>query len=173
MDIQYDDKMYHQIEKKLSNTIDDSLFTTGKGYEVEQPIPYNDGPSLSRAEYIRQARESCMRQLNNTHMSPRVMDSLLPESIPEDVVMLPEKKKMKVMSFFHQDTTKENTKQELSEFRFLIIRMVCAIVLFLSVFIADQIEIKWGSFTHAAIRECITGNDKLVQLENIFVSFFK
>ena len=80
MDTGYEDMMYRQVEKSLSNDINDKLFVpielaekpnykehVNKHIEDESVNnainEYKDErPRLSRAEYILQAREACLRQ---------------------------------------------------------------------------------------------------------------
>ena len=69
--------MHHQISKNLSNNLNEGLFDTGKIFEhdghnssdvvSENDFNREDGtiPIISRAEYIRQAREACIRQMDS------------------------------------------------------------------------------------------------------------
>jgi hypothetical protein len=67
----------------------------------------------------------------------------------------------------------ENTPQEIAAFRALIIRTVCAIVLFLFIFVVDKFEISIGKITPGKIQEYVTGNDSLQELEDIIVTWIK
>ena len=90
-----------------------------------------------------------------------------------------EKKKVNRLRLFGENTYTEEmieqgeTPQELASFRALIIRTVCAIVIFLAVFIIDKFEIKIGEFTFEKVREYVTGKDTLKALENIIVTWLK
>ena len=93
MDTKYEDNILSQIEKNLSNNINENLFLTGRVFEggntltkkkflqeheeksknlssdkEEYPLVskehISDIPPLSRAELIRQAREACLKQPN-------------------------------------------------------------------------------------------------------------
>jgi len=211
MDTNMEDKMYHQIQKSLSNNINENLFTSGKTIDKEklplvrssvieptnitkegknteneylsESFEYISQPStLPRAEYIRQAREACLRQLSN--QSIRMMDTYSPE-IEEQDISLQNKKKAKALKLF-KDSEKalrspwnrsasgeENSLQELASFQSIIIRTICAIVLFLFIFLIDKFEFSLGNFSKVLVREYITGNDRLLQLEEIVVSWLK
>jgi hypothetical protein len=133
---------------------------------------------LSRAEYIRQAREACLRQLSNSQVysKPYDVNYMDPEPINQEQV---NNKQAKALKLFNTDSDAgdpaidENTPQEIASFRNLIIRTVCAIVLFLTVFIIDKFELKIGNITHIMIQDYVTGNDSLQGLEDILVTWFK
>lgn len=205
MDTNVDDKIYHQVQKSLSNNINEDLFSkqpfasssifdtprslvntgnlereaTNETHEYE-----NQSPTLSRAEYIRQAREACLRQMSASQNYSRTMDAFDFESEPQSVDLL-HKKKSKVMNLFHDGNktsgtiwgdnaaNEENSPQEIASFRNLIIRTVCALVIFLTIFAIDKFETKIGGFSYLMVREYITGNDRLQQLENIIVTWLK
>lgn len=208
MDNNSEDKIVRQIEKSLSNNINENLFMTGKTYEYNRSfmkgnnallpaeeqnrletekedyplVSYdyisNTQPTLSRAEYIRQAREACLRQLSNIQLYSRPYDVnyMDTEVIPTEQL---NQKKAKAWKLFHEegevksDSKTENTPQEIASFRALIIRTVCAIVLFISVFIFDKLELNIGGLSNHMIQSYITGNDSLQQLENFVVSWLK
>ncbi|MDF2943834.1 MAG: putative rane protein [Herbinix sp.] len=209
MDSKVEDKMVRQIEKNLSNNINENLFLTGRIFEkdtkvnqtsiaespnsmshtTETPMDYsansyeysnqNQPQSiLSRAEYIRQARESCLRQLSAMSAGSSTYNTIYPDADPlnEDILG---RKKPKVAKQFHEETIVEgeyrevNTPQEIAAFRFLIIRMVCAIVLFLTIFLFDKFDFKVGTFTSEVIQEYVTGNDSMQDLENMLVTWLK
>lgn len=206
-----EDKMYHQIEKSLSNNINENLFTSGKVFEKEKlPLIRSSGiepinatkvskdsereylsdsfdyisqpPSLPRAEYIRQAREACLRQLSN--QSSRAMDTYSSESEELDPLLL-NKRKAKALKLFkdseralrspwnRSNPQEENSPQEIASFQSLIIRTICAVVLFLCIFLIDKFEFSLGAFSRELVREYITGNDNLVQLEQFIVTWLK
>lgn len=117
MDAGYEDKMYRQIEKSLSNNINERLYVpievmdrpvfSGRSNKpAVDSISYDEGAAgtendyfnrnraddrgpagnpladnreegsrLTRAEYIMQAREACLRQLNAMDSSSRTYDS--------------------------------------------------------------------------------------------------
>ena len=225
MDTNMEDKMYHQIEKSLSDSINENLFLNGNSPALQadklpavrssremQPAEISRGsnnmqpaqisraannispvyrqeadyidqqPILSRAEYIRQAREACLRQLSN--QSIQIMDACNPESIEQQPDVI-NKKKVRAMQLFKdsdrgfgllRDGEQEeelNSPQEIASFRSLIIRMVCAIVLFLAVFLIDKFNFSVGGFSKSVIREYVTGKDVFEKLEQLVVAWFK
>lgn len=222
MDTNMEDKMVRQIEKNLSNNINENLFLTGRVFEKKETkdsensirnlqsttvvrsqdlkLPediekqeklLNDNykssydydysyltPGMSRAEYIRQAREACLRQLSSAgQYSSRTYDTPITDTEDTPSEQL-KRKTTNAMKLFHDDirrdtTREEPTPQELASFRSLIIRTVCAIVIFLSIFIIDKFNIKIGGFTKEVVQEFVTGNDTLKTLEDIVVSWLK
>jgi len=208
MDSKVEDKIVRQIEKNLSNNINENLFLTGRIFEkdtkvntsstvLDNPEPkihtsetsmdhsassyeYSNQPStiLSRAEYIRQARESCLRQLSAMSSGTATYNNIYPDVDPPNPEYLGHKK-ARTMKLFREDPMseseykEENTPEEIASFRFLIIRTVCAIMLFLTIFIFDKFNFKIGSFTSEIVQEFVTGNDSLLELENILVTWLK
>jgi hypothetical protein len=212
MDTNMEDKMYHQIEKSLSNNINENLFTVGKVYDKEKlPMLYssvvepidlqkeensyksespeeaheylNQTPAMSRAEYIKQAREACLRQLSS--QSIRIMDTY-PAEIEEPEPTALTNKKARTMKLFGDGekvikspwggkttSAAEDSLQDIASFHSLVIRMVCAIVLFLCVFLIDKFDFQLGTFSKELVREYITGKDYLKQLEEIVVTWLK
>lgn len=208
MDTKNEDTMVRQIEQNLSNNINDNLFLTGRvvktnrlpmkeeaSFELDGDtkkldslspdyplVSYdyiNTVPStVSRAEYIRQAREACLRQLSSAQLYSRPYDVNYMETTAQQPEQL-EHKKAKVWKLFHDDAiednrqAEENSPQEIAAFRALIIRTVCAIVLFLAVFLIDKFDFKIGNMTPTMIKEYVTGNDTLQELEDIIVTWLK
>ncbi len=205
MDIKSEDTMVRQIEKNLSNNINENLNLTGRvlynnklhsknnseyptNQETKELTEQPDYPlvssdyisnnpmSLSRAEYIRQARESCLRQLSNQQLYCRPYDSNYVEAeLPVSEQL--NHKKARALRLFHDGmhdeapAREQNSPQEIAAFRALIIRTVCAIVLFLFVFIIDKFEIEVGKITPDLIQEYVTGNDTFQDLEDIVVTW--
>ncbi|HWT76851.1 MAG TPA: hypothetical protein VN258_19295 [Mobilitalea sp.] len=205
MDTKSEDKIVRQIEKSLSNNINENLFLTGrvfdhnrtsvngntalavtdnpKNKEAEQeeyPLVskdyISDSPiTISRAEYIRQAREACLRQLSNTQIYSRPYDVNYMEPVEESPEQF-NNKKAKAWNLFHEEeaASKEvDTPQEIASFRFLIIRTICAVVLFLTIFLIDKFEFTIGNLTPGMIQEYVTGNDSLQSLEDFIVTWLK
>ena len=154
-------------------SVEETKDTMNESYEY-----YNPQPTLSRAEYIRQAREACLRQLNITQTSHPIYAYQEAEQ-NDGKKSLTEKKKVNRLRLFGENTYTEEmieqgeTPQELASFRALIIRSVCAIVIFLAVFIIDKFEITIGEFTFEKVKEYVTGKDTLKALENIIVTWLK
>lgn len=197
MDTKSEDKIVRQIEKSLSNNMNENLFLTSEHTnsvvvtkeegkkELEDPdyplFSYdkiNDSQiTMSRAEYIRQAREACLRQLSNSQVYSRAYDVnyMEAEAVIADQPLT--NKKEKAWKLFSDeprtDSMEEDTPGEIASFRSLIIRTVCAVVLFISVFVIDKFELSIGKLTHTMIQEYVTGNDSLQVLENFIVTWLK
>lgn len=178
-----EDKMVQQIEKSLSDHINDSF----KVHAEEQPIisfDYSNPISISRAEYIRQAREACLRQLSEVQSTARAYDSYYLEPLQKNAVT-PEAGVVRHKGLFRDglgysgnnaenpEMNEEITWKEQAAFRFLIIRMVCAIVLFLVIFMFDKFDLKIGAFTPDKVQEYVTGKDSLKELEEKLVTWLK
>lgn len=211
MDTNIDEKMYHQIEKNLSNNMNENLFTSGrifdndskllmgnsvfdnsasanekepsKEYDEEWHAQVTMPQTLSRAEYIRQAREACLRQMSAQSIV-RNYDYYDVDTEEQSIDVPVRKKSRSLKSLYDMDTQtvenesakpvmEENTPQEIAAFRSLIIRIICAFVLFLSVFAIDKFDIKAGKINPQIVEEYVTGNDTLQVLENIIVTWLK
>lgn len=183
MDKKVEDNMVQQIEKNLSSHIDETLMIPSK----EQPIvsfDYSNPISISRAEYIRQAREACLRQLSEVQSTARTYDSYYLEPISANTGAT-EAGQVRHKGLFRDgygyagnkavdiELDEELARKEQAAFRFLIIRMVCAVVLFLTIFAFDKLNIKIGAFTPDKIQEYVTGKDNLKELEEILVTWLK
>lgn len=205
MDTKLDDRVYHQIEKKLSDSISDNLFATGNILEeskelianevtmkeppyLKEELPVNTNNSyenseyssssipLSREEYIRQAREACLRQLNSLSNMGKYSSGINEEQVLGNI----SHQKKSIISkdplgnaiVKYNDSSYES-EQEIASFRSLVIRIVCAFVLFLSVFIIDKFNITIGNLNPIVVREYITGIDYLETLETFVVTLFK
>ena len=124
--------------------------------------------ALSRDEYIRIARESCTRNLgynggsknHNGKMNKgyanaekiRPWDQSVPSHRPEltdSFVLAP----FKVKS--------------------LLIRLICALVLFLSVFLFDKFDLKVKTFNSKNIQEMVSSSQSIDDAENFFVNLFE
>jgi hypothetical protein len=200
MDASYEDKIYSQIEKNLSNNIDEKYYVptemvdrypyidkTNNNVNQRQEDSiyfdkaniYNENPNnqvgqarLSRAEYIRQAREACLRQLNAYDTSGRISDYIFREDDTANSVY-GKKKKDKVSKLFNQGRDEENMEKELLSYKSLVIRTVCALVIFFSLFIIDKIKFELGNFTYETIRHYVTGFNQMDIIEEIIVSWLK
>lgn len=240
MDTKNEDTMVRQIEKNLSNNLNDSLFLTGKAYDSsrppaknstvinwsentntlkatsggkgtdtsksngimrnnkptkisenensereanqEYPLVSNDYisniPGISRAEYIRQARESCLRQLSSIQIYSKPYDVNYMDSETASDEQL-NQKKAKAMKLFQNNEEEENSKPkentilEFASYRSLIIRSACAIVLFLGIFAFDKFNFKVGDFSNSTIQEYVMDNDALQELEDMIVTWLK
>jgi hypothetical protein len=200
-----EDKIVHQIEKSLSNNINEDLFMTGRLYEdqkfpsvksntglipedrrksssskEEYPLVSNEHRmdsqvTLSRAEYIRQAREACLRQLSSSQVYSRAYDVNYMEN-DTPVLEVEDKNNAKEWGLFQKTKATdypEETEQDIASFRSLMVRTVCAILLFVTIFVIDKFEIKVGNITHTMIQEHVTGNDTLQEVENWLVGWLE
>lgn len=177
MDTKSEDKMIRQIEKNLTDQINEEYPLYSNDYINKEPV------TMSRAEYIRQARESCLRQLSNTQVysKPYDVNYMNMENMKQET---PLPKKSKNWNLFHvgsqdnlvkseKSAIEENTPQEIASFHSLVIRTVCAIVIFITIFVINKFDINIGAITADSIREYVTGNDKLQELENLVVTWLK
>lgn len=206
MDTKYEDNILSQIEKNLSNNINENLFLTGRVFEggntltkkkflqeheeksknlssdkEEYPLVskehISDIPPLSRAELIRQAREACLKQLNESQSYSRPYEPsyISLETANTDVPAVKKGGHFRLFSDgFRSDKGRdEASPQEIAAFRSLVIRSICAVILFLCLFIIDKFELKIGDITNTKIEEYITGNNALKALEDMFVAWLK
>jgi hypothetical protein len=203
MDKKVEDKMVQQIEKNLNNNINENLFLTGNIYDkdkspmklqtlgnkkalpagrdtaVENPLVnrdyYNPAIPVSRAEYIRQARESCLRQLSTMQSTARAYDSYYLDAALQNAEG-EQNRKPKPYRLFQEGIEQgkdEDSLRELAAFRFLIIRMVCAFIIFLSIFLIDKFDFSVGNFNSVKIQEYISGKDSLKELEEFVITLLK
>ena len=64
-------------------------------------------------------------------------------------------------------------EKELLSYKSLVIRTVCALVIFFSLFIIDKIKFELGNFTYETIRHYVTGFNQMDIIEEIIVSWLK
>lgn len=207
MDSRYEDNMLSQIEQNLSNNISENLFLTGKVFENSKSLTkkkylqeqeqakentntddreyplvstdyINNTPAaVSRAEYIRQAREACLRQLSNNQLYVKPYELNFPDPNTDAADTGHNKRTGRIRLFslgsHYTGDSEEDNPQEIAAFRALIIRTVFAIVLFISLFVLDKFKINLGKITYSMIREYISGSDALKALEDVIVAWFK
>jgi len=207
MDSKSEDKIVQQIERSLSNNIDENIFFSGRIYDdhisqkrsnrvpalaiegdddqtdtQEYPLVSNDyisdyQPSISRAEYIRLAREACLKQLSNSQVYTKPYDAnYMDNETPTDEELT--EKKAKAWKLFSEDAAAKESKhedspQEIASFHALIIRTICAVILFLTIFAIDKFEVNIGGLNHSMIQQYVTGNDSLQEFEDIIVTWLK
>ena len=199
MDANVEDKIVHQIEKNLSNNINENLFGTGRLIEDKKQSEHNnsvfvdsakvrDGknsliekgreetdlslPQLSRAEYIRQAREACLRQMNATPSVLRGAGNAIDENEILHPALLGKKKQKEDLLLFNTAEEEDNAL-EAAAYRSLMIRTICAVMLFLSIFLIDKFKMKFGDFSFKTVEELVRGKDSLAALEDLIVSWLK
>lgn len=197
MDANVEDKIVRQIEKNLSTNMNDNLFGSGRLIEDRRPVELNNPvletslsvresrgglpeknkddtelsiTQLSRAEYIRQAREACLRQMNAT---PSVMRGA-GNAIDENEILHPALISRKKQKEDHGDRLKEeDSALEVAAYRSLIIRTVCAVMIFVSIFLIDKFKMKFGDFSFKTVEDFVRGKDGLAALEDLIVSWLK
>lgn len=171
--------MYTQAQKSITNNLNDKLFVPieiidNSTYDDSNDIRIVDAiePKLSRAEYILQAREACLRQMNTLNTTSRISNLYIDDD-SSAYSNNERKKRSKVERLFDEGSGEENLPGEIASYRSLVIRTVCAVVLFISIFIIDKIKLSWGTFSYESIREYVTGNNQLRALEEVIVSWLK
>lgn len=202
MDTKIDDRIYDQIEKKLSDSISENLFATGNLLEeskelianevsITEPVIYDEIESvnvdntyeysnssipLSREEYIRQAREACLRQLNNISNRSKYntgnYDNPALNDLSYNKKNTINKDSLGNTIIKYNDNPYE-TEQDIASYRSLVIRILCALVIFLSVFLIDKFNITIGQLNPIVVQEYVTGKDYMETLETFVVSLFK
>lgn len=168
---------------KKDNIQEDPILNSNrKEYEDKSKNNYNydkyydeyneDVPTMSRAEYIRRAREACLRQMNTIDNYGRIIDNYINEEEPYNP-LFGKKKKDKVTKLFQEGREEEDMPDEIASYKSLIIRTVCAVVIFISIFIIDKVKVDWGNFSYETIKHYVTGNNQLKTFEEIIVSWLK
>lgn len=169
METYEDDRMISQIETSLASSMSDDIYQSRdifqprdtyqsrdayqsddiyisndvyQGQDIAQAIP------MSRAEYIRQAREACHKQLN---LDPKEVKG----------------------GRYREEPNENISSHELASYHGLILRSLCAIVIFIIIFAIDKLDIKVGSFSSEYIEDFVTTNKTLEYLENLVVTWLK
>ena len=168
-----------------SQTYNDGVFQTGEFYDKDSGKVNNEWlknqedtdrlqeekPVMSRSEYIRLAREACLRQLYALESSAGSSHNYVNEEIHNS--LFGKKKKDKISGLFQEGKQEDTLSEEFASYKSLLIRTVCAIVIFISIFIIDKIKVKWGDFSYETIKHYVTGYNQLEKLEEIIVSWLK
>ena len=120
----------------------------------------------SRAEYIKLARESCTRNLNaqglNNKNNSKIKDEnknikgLLKKGAPVD----------------YYSFTQGEFDVPSSSIKFFAIRVICAFMLFLTVFIIDKLNIEFRGISSKSIKQLVASNQGVEDAENFLVSLF-
>lgn len=121
----------------------------------------------SRAEYIRLARESCSKNLSSTHGNSK----------NQGLYKMKENEKIDKVKLWNHDKvgsiTENQTLFTLSSGKIILIRTICALLLFLSVFLIDHFDINMKKLNSKFIQESIMSNQTVEDAENFFVSVFQ
>lgn len=132
------------------------------------------GPMITRAEYIRQAREACMRQMNETQYAPQ--QNQVDESANIGLETMYPRHRRREESYWNTPAARsreEDTPQELASFRSLVIRTACAAFICAAVIVIDLLDIKIGGVSTEVVREYVVGKDYLRSLEEAITTFIK
>jgi len=164
----YKEDFTYRDQRSIENWNENELSAN----QVENSRYQQDRPPISRAEYIRLAREACLKQLNALEYSPDRDYSYIGNEETHNS-LFGRKKKDKVARLFQEGKEVSDSSEELAAYKSLIIRTVCAAVIFLSIFLIDKIKLEWGKFSYETIRQYVTGNNHLKTLEEIIVSWLK
>lgn len=127
--------------------------------------------TLSRDEYVRLARESCTRNLsyNGGNIKNHGMNKNKGYINP-DKVRTWDQTDMKStdmsMTETHFNMTSINVKS-------LLIRLICALMLFLTVFLIDKFDVKVKTFDSKYIQDLVSSDQGIDQAENFFVTLFE
>ncbi len=125
--------------------------------------------TLSRDEYIRIARESCTRNLGynggaKNHSSKMNKGYAYTEKIrPWDQGGMGYKPELTDSPF------------TIAPFKVksLLIRLICALVLFLSIFLFDKFDLKVKTFNSKNIQEMVSSSQSIDDAESFFVNLFE
>lgn len=124
--------------------------------------------ALSRDEYIRIARESCTRNLgyNGTKNHNGKMNkgyAYTEKTRPWD---------QGGMSHRPELTDSQFTIAPF-KIKSLLIRLICALVLFLSIFLFDKFDLKVKTFNSKNIQEMVSSSQSIDDAETFFVNLFE
>lgn len=128
----------------------------------------NDYIVPSREEYIRLARESCLKNLGN---NPREMDTNKNNKV--NLVGSPysyEKNDYGRESFFIP-SGKMNLNQKW--IKHLLIRSICALLLFLTIFLIDKFKFTYKELSSQKIETIVTSSKGFDATEDYIVNLFK
>lgn len=117
-------------------------------------------PNLSRAELIKLARDSCSKNLGPVNRNSKEYGLA----------------KQKEQHYY--DGRAYDLSGKLSEIppvsiKFFLIRVICALMIFLTVLLIDKLDINFGSVNSDYIRKCVSSNQEIEDAERIVVSFFE
>lgn len=117
-----------------------------------------DSIALSRDEYIRMARESCVK---NLHPDGGTNKNEL------------HKKNARNYDFYKNSELFSGMNIKSTGMRSLLIRTICVLVLFLSILMVDKLKISVNTFNSDFIKNAIVSNEGVEKAEDFFVSVLK
>ncbi len=124
-------------------------------------------PVLSRDEYIRLARESCTRNLSYTNGATKNYGTY--KNLKSENPKLWNRADVK--NRFSMGRTGLNIPA--INLKSFLIRIICALMLFLTIFIIDKFGVKLKAFNSKYIQEMVSSNKSIEDAENFFVSLFE
>ncbi|WMJ88137.1 hypothetical protein [Anaerocolumna sp. MB42-C2] len=126
--------------------------------------------ALSRDEYIRMARESCNRNAgynssnSKNHGTNKNKGYLNSEKFRTWDQAAPVSR---------HNLSEDGLNMTAVNIKSLLIRTICALILFLTVFIFDKFDLKVNTFNTKYIQDMVTSNQSINQAEDYFVSLFE
>ncbi|MFU0827618.1 MAG: hypothetical protein ACFWTJ_08790 [Lachnoclostridium sp.] len=121
--------------------------------------------TISRDEYIRLARESCVRNLDY-HGGMKNYGG-------NKRLFYPKKVRSLNSSGTGDSSLDSGYAMSKAKVKFFLIRLICAFILFLTIFIIDKFEIKISTFTSKNIEEMVATNQGIQDAEAFFVKLFE
>lgn len=124
-------------------------------------------PGLSRDEYIRLARESCTRNLSYGG-NPKNHGGNKNKGFNNT-------EKFKVQAGMGHKFNVAGEGFHVSSFKIksFLIRVICAMVLFLAIFLFDKFDVKIKTFNSQNIKEMVSSNQSIDDAESFFVNLFE
>lgn len=120
----------------------------------------------SRAEYIRLARESCTRNLGINNLGKN-------RNLYKEMYKEQRKALMASYSDANQDKFGDTTILSSVNMKFLLLRIICCCLLFLSVFIFDKFDITIKDFNVDTVKQYITSNEGVKEAQDFFISLYE
>lgn len=123
----------------------------------------------SRAELIKLARESCTKNLSSANSNNKNQNSSQYKA----------QNKSKNQGVARQSdssnlhTISGRVELPTMNLKLFIIRMICAVMIFLTVLIIDKLDIKFQELSSDLIEKCISTNQGMEDAEEFFVSCFE
>jgi hypothetical protein len=127
--------------------------------------------TLSRADLIKLARESCTKNLSSRNFNSRNLASRNLSSSNLDSMYRNSKDKR----LYGNTYTMTGKKFELPPFsiKFFVIRLLCALMIFLTVLMIDKMNINLKVVNSENIKNCVASNQEIENAEELVVSFFE
>ena len=117
----------------------------------------------SRAEVIKIARDSCSRNLSSVNKNNK--NQIVNKNKDQSM--------MDRFDFEKQTGAKTPFSLNTMTVKFLLIRVICAFVLFLAVLLIDKFDVKINAVNSEFVQELVSTNKGIEDAENFVVSFFE